>query len=170
MGFIFLLGERAGSGAINPCPLAAAACAAEGRQGLAQAGQPLPGDKRGWGQPCTEEEGWGSGDVTKPPPGAGAAVDLEGRSEGLGSLHPADGVLQEEPPGRRPGLVQHPWGGHGLCPHPMPHQMVPLVGGSGRQKYPRGAGGRMQQRDSLIFNFAYISITLWTLFHIYELI
>lgn len=47
LGFIFLLRERAGSGAINPCPLAPA----EGRQGLAQAGQPLTGDERGWGQP-----------------------------------------------------------------------------------------------------------------------
>lgn len=69
LGFVFLLRERAGSRAINPCPLAPAARAAEGRQGLMCTGAEAA---------LHEEEGWGSGDVA----GAGAAVNLEGREKG----------------------------------------------------------------------------------------
>lgn len=57
------------------------------------------------------------------------------------------------------GWLQHPWESTGCAP-PCPAGWYRLWGVSG------GAGGKTQQRDSPIFNSAYVSITLRVLFHV----
>lgn len=116
LAFVFLLGEQAGSRAINPCPLAPAARAALGTRG---AGAALHGGGGELGLGGCQQWIWRA-EVKGLDPCILQTGSRKGRCPGI------PGRAQAVPPGRAP-----PDGS--------------ACGESGQQKYPGRAGGRTRQ-------------------------